>query len=607
MSGLGMLSFARRAARKLPPGLKQRLRRTTTRSEFLRNTAGLGVNAPMAAWARSASIPISIVIPSYNDLPYLTECLASVEATLAGFEYEVIVVDDYCQPENSARLKLLENDHVRVILKANRLGFAGTVNAGMAEARHDIVLLNSDIVAQPGWLTALQYSAYEIDPKIGLVSPKLVYPNGTIQYGGTYYARLLAPQWFGHLHVGSAATRPVSTVPAYNRSVSGACVYITKAAYGQLGPLDDSYWLGFEDVDYGLRAWELGIRCYYQPAALLVHHESASRGYSQGKRELASMRYFWRRWDWLFLTRTLVGKPKLDFLISEKSSSLWREYVGDLASRLAALGHEVAIHPVVFGAPDEDVISVLAGRDSLKICCDWGANETTWLAALDHGKPVHLLPSVESVEFPDDLDLQKSIVAHYKPEFDYVAPNRHVADQLRAETAWESRARVVPVISFGPAETDDSTGAIVSVGCSDLERSAIDDFATKHEVAVHHIDTASPTKDVLQRILSLKPRCIVATGKYENSLAPLRLMSTGAAVIARRNEQLRYEILDGYNTLVVTEDSASDIHRALTDIMTDDDVWRELGANGLSTARRLLELNTAEASRAFNEIATNAV
>ncbi|MCU1404030.1 MAG: glycosyltransferase family 2 protein, partial [Glaciihabitans sp.] len=269
---------------KLPAPAKSAMADTVTARSFASNTAGLAVSADTLHWVAAHRRQVSIVIPSYNDFPLLTAALASVETTCADFDYEVIVVDDYCQEENSTLLRTLEGSHngrVRVIFKEERKGFAVSVNVGMAAARYDIVLLNSDIVAQPGWLDALQHSSYNIDPKIGMVSPKLVYPDGRIQYAGTYYARVLAPQWFGHLYVGSAATRAQANVAGYNRSISGACVYITTAAYAELGSLDENFWLGFEDVDYGLTAWTRGIRCYYEPASLLIHHESASRGYSQ--------------------------------------------------------------------------------------------------------------------------------------------------------------------------------------------------------------------------------------------------------------------------------------------------------------------------------------
>jgi GT2 family glycosyltransferase len=596
-----------RGAKRLPRPAADLLRRAEGPRAYGRNTAGLTADAAMRAWAVAAARPVSIVIPSYNDIPLLRAAVASIEETCAGFEYEVIIVDDYCQPANSELLRTFESPTVHVVFKEERVGFARTVNVGMALAKHDIVLLNSDIVAKDGWLEALQYSAYAIDEKIGLVSPKLVYPNGTIQYGGTYYARLLAPQWFGHLFVGSAATRPVANVATYNRSISGACVYITRDAYDVLGPLDEEYWLGFEDVDYGLRAWDRGIRCYYQPASMLVHHESASRGYSQGQRELGSMRYFWRRWSEQFLTRVLDPSPAVDYVISPAATAAWRDYVSDQAAELRALGHSVEIHESTTRGVDEPLVDLLRGRDSITVSCDWGSSETVWLASLQHGKPAYLLPGVESGRYPADPARQSSIVANYKPEFDYIAPNRWTADQLRAEAAWEARGRVVPVIRPVAASEPGDRSSVVTVGLTATARATVDAVARELAVPVLHVDDVEPSAATLGEIAASSPRVVIALAEYDSSLTPLALMAMGAAYVGRLNDKTRYEVLDGYNSLLVDPSSTTAVSTAIGDLFDDDRVWRDLAANGRATAERLHALNAREMSRILAGIADNAV
>jgi len=597
--------LARRLGRRLPENSKRRVKNAIAPLQFGANTRGLGADPDMVAWARRRAQPVSIVIPSYNDVPYLIPLLASIRSTCAGFDYEVIIVDDYCQPDNSEKLRALQSDRVRVMFKAERLGFAGTVNMGMAEAKYDILLLNSDIVARDGWLEALQFSAYAIDERIGMVSPKLIYPGGKIQYGGTYYARLLAPQWFGHLNVGGAANRPSANVATYNRTVSGACVYITRAAFDQLGLLDDEFWLGFEDVDYGLRAWAVGIRCYYQPASMLIHHESASRGYSQGKRELASMRYFWRRWQDLFLTRVLPASAPVDYVLSDVSTPLWREYVEAQAARLRELGREVEVHSTSSSQPDEELVSRLAPRESIKISGDWGASVTTWLASLEHGKPAYLLSGLESERYPGDQALQAVIHAGYKPEFDYIVPNRVTADGLRAAASWESHGRVVPALPVAGSAQPGSR--IVSLGAGATMRAALDSAALDLGATAHHFDETEPNAALLARILAHDPRVVVAAALYESSLAPLAIMGLGAVLVGAQSELTKYEVLDGYNALLVDTSSTAAVLTAVNDVMTDDAVATELAANGYSSAMRAYEQNGREMDRVLRSISENPV
>ncbi|GIT81022.1 hypothetical protein LLS1_26910 [Leifsonia sp. LS1] len=586
------------------------MRETFSSKLFQRNTAGLGVSAEVLDWVRLNRRPVSIVIPSYNDVPLLTECLASIDRTCAGFEYEVIVVDDYCQPENSERLRALEGGRVRMVFKEERQGFAVSVNVGMAQAKYDIVLLNSDIVAQAGWLDALQHAAYAIDPRIGLVSPKLVYPDGRIQYGGTYYARVLAPQWFGHLYVGSAATRPIANVASYNRSISGACVYVTQEAYARLGGLDETYWLGFEDVDYGLQAWKAGIRCFYEPQSLLIHHESASRGYSQGKRELASMRHFWARWEGLFLRRSVPETFEVDFVVSEKADAIWRRYVDEVADGLAERGVVTRVHVIDGPAADERLVAELEPRSSLVVCADWGSEETVWLSTLERGKPVYLLPTVESGLFPQDPALQTQIVARYRPEFAYVAANRWAADQLRAETAWETSARVVPALAPRPeaeaAAPEHPIARLISVGFSARDRARLERIAYGLEASIRHVDSALDT-GAIERIAAERPTAVISDEEYPNSAAPLALMGIGAVYVGRANPRTAWEVLDGYNALLVDTASDDALRRALRDIVDDAQVRKELAANGWASNDHHHRRTAADLADALSSIARRAV
>ncbi len=601
---------ARSIVRTLPTGAKERMRETFSSRLFQRNTGGLGVSEQALDWVRLNRRPVSIVIPSYNDVPLLTECLASIERTCGDFDYEVIVVDDYCQPANSERLRALEGGPVRVVFKHERQGFAVSVNVGMAQAQHDIVLLNSDIVAQAGWLDALQHAAYAIDSRIGLVSPKLVYPDGRIQYGGTYYARILAPQWFGHLYVGSPATRPIANVASYNRSISGACVYVTQEAYGRLGGLDETYWLGFEDVDYGLQAWNAGIRCFYEPQSLLIHHESASRGYSQGKRELASMRHFWARWEGLFLRRSVPEGFDVDFVVSAKADAVWRRYVGEIADALAERGTSTKVHVVDGPAADEALVDELEPRTSIVVCADWGSEETVWLATLQRGKPVYLLPTVESGLFPEDPELQSRIVAHYRPEFAYIAANRWGADQLRAEAAWETDARVVPALAPRAAAEattpEHAVAQLLSVGFSERDRARLERIAHELEASIRHVDTALDV-GAIERIAEQRPTAVISNEEYANSAAPLALMGLGAAYVGRPNPRTAWEVLDGYNALVVDTASDEAVARALRDIVEDPRVREELASNGWASGEHHHRQAAADLADALSSIARRAV
>lgn len=546
-------------------------------------------------------VPVSIVIPSYNDLPFLTKCLTSVERTLDGFEYEVLVVDDFCEPDNGARLRRVQGGRVRVVFREQRGGFAKAVNTGIHAAKWDVVLLNSDTVAQPGWLDALQRAAYT-NNKVGLVSPMLVYPDGLIQYGGTYHARRLAPQWYGHLYVGRAANDPLANQPWFIRSVSGACVYIRREVIDAIGGLDEEFWLGFEDVDYGVRAWRAGFRSWYEPSAKLVHHESASRGYSQGKRELGSMRYFWRRWAPMVLERGVTTIPAVSFLVSAASTPLWRDYIAQLAREIGDLGVQATIQDVA-GAIDEGVVAQWEHGTAIVVAADRGAVATAWLATQERGIPVYLLPGIDA----DSQDLVESerlaATAGYRPEFDYVAPNRWSADRLAAHSAWETRAIVPPVLAPPPLSAELGSG-IVTVGGSAPERAAVDAVAASRAATTIHLESRALTHVDLDAVASA--RVVVSFADYDHSLEPLALMSVGAAYLGVTNERIRYEVLDGYNALLFNRGDAARMAQSLEDALTDDIVYSELRANGHHSATLLHGTSAAHVHRVLADIAERA-
>ncbi|MCL2794560.1 MAG: glycosyltransferase family 2 protein [Microbacteriaceae bacterium] len=593
-----------RRVERLPRPLKGAVHRAS----YSLNTRGLEENPEWRRWTAANARPVTIVIPSYNDVELLSHCLASIERTASHLDYHVIVVDDYAQEANRERLRALESERVSLILKPEREGFAIAVNTGMraVPADRDIVVLNSDIVTLPGWLDALMGSAYAIDPKIGMVSGRLVYPHGRIQYGGTYYARVLAPQWFGHLFVNRSPRDPVTRVAGYNRSISGACTYVTRAAYDRVGGLHEDYWLGFEDVDWGLTAWQAGVRCYYQPDAMAIHHESASRGYSQGPRELASMRLFWRRWEPQFLTRELAAPFEVDFVVSDRADVVQRRHVDVLAERLRGAGTGARVHEVAADAVDETLVAELEGRESVKVCCDSGAQTTTWLASLEHGKPVYLLPGVERAQFGRRAPERAPVIAGYRPEYDYIAPDRHTARTVSRLSAWEVQHRVVPVLAPAVAVVEAAADApIVVLGGRDEEVARVASLAEKHGRTLVRLGDPRHSVAALDALASAAPVAVVSFLADVTSAVPLLAMSRGAVFLGPVSDQTKFEVLDGYNAL--TFDTATGPAVALESVLADPQVAAELAANGRSTAERLYDRGLADLVAALTQTARTAV
>src|SRR4051812_42773330 len=97
----------------------------------------------------------AIVIPNYNGLEHLNDCLSSLRDLHYGGSYEVVVVDN-ASSDGSADWIRSHFSAVRVVETGSNLGFAGACNLGArASDRQVVAFLNNDMRVEPDWLTHL--------------------------------------------------------------------------------------------------------------------------------------------------------------------------------------------------------------------------------------------------------------------------------------------------------------------------------------------------------------------------------------------------------------------------------------------------------------------
>lgn len=224
---------------------------------------------------RPAAEPlVSIVIPVYGQTPFTLRCLAAIARFSADFDYEVIVVDD-CSP--AAKVAGLERVRsLRLHRNAENLGFIRSCNQGARLARgRYVVLLNNDTEVQRGWLVAL-LAVFQHDSAAGLVGARLVYPDGTLQEAGGICWRDGSAWNYGR---DRDPTYPEFTFLRETDYCSGACLMLPMDLWRELGGFDECYAPAYyEDTDLAFRVRAAGRKVYYQPKAIVVHHEGKSNG-----------------------------------------------------------------------------------------------------------------------------------------------------------------------------------------------------------------------------------------------------------------------------------------------------------------------------------------
>jgi GT2 family glycosyltransferase len=250
--------------------------------------------------------PLSI-IPTYvrksTDVLMLEKTLVSLRKT-AGDATDVLVVDDGSpEPDLVAAIAALcERFDADLVDKSVNEGFARTVNVGLhrclAEGR-DAVLVNSDIEfgLTDNWVGLMQAQLGDDDKPASVVGALLLYPNGLIQHAGIYFSFL--SREFGHRYQFGPGNLPEAQQAAVC-PVTGALQFIRYEALENVGLYDESFKLGWEDVDYCARVWMTGRQNVYQPGIRAVHHESFFRGQGRADKRIEE----WTEFSW----RRFVGK-----------------------------------------------------------------------------------------------------------------------------------------------------------------------------------------------------------------------------------------------------------------------------------------------------------
>ncbi|HZT57758.1 MAG TPA: glycosyltransferase family 2 protein [Pyrinomonadaceae bacterium] len=223
---------------------------------------------------------LSIILVNWNAAPVLAECLRRALDELREVSGECIVVDNGSARED-LELIAREFPQVQVIANPVNRGFARAVNQGIRRSRgRYILLLNPDAFLSAGILRAV-VSFLDAEPAVGIVGPCVFDADGSLQGSARAFPRM-ATAIFGRT---TLLSRLFPRNPFTRRQVlasrrgdprqvdwvSGACMFVRRGVFDEVGLLDERYFLYWEDADICRRAREAGWQVVYYPRASVTH------------------------------------------------------------------------------------------------------------------------------------------------------------------------------------------------------------------------------------------------------------------------------------------------------------------------------------------------
>ena len=214
---------------------------------------------------------ISVVIPVYNALPELKNCLASLERTASGL-YELILVDNGSGPETRRFIRGVKG--AVKLRNSSNLGFAKAVNQGLKAARRPyLAVVNSDTVFFEGGLQGLA-ACLDADAAAGAAGPLT---NRTVGVQRVVLDPKVEKD-AASVRFFAQAMRLRFPGEAFEvHRLVGFCFMLKRAAYESVGLLDERFGTGcFEDFDYSLRLRQAGWKLKAAKDVFVWHRHHAS-------------------------------------------------------------------------------------------------------------------------------------------------------------------------------------------------------------------------------------------------------------------------------------------------------------------------------------------
>lgn len=218
---------------------------------------------------------VGIITVNHNGADFIGEFIDSI-SELDYPNAKVIIVDgrstDGSREELAARLP-----DAHIISCDENVGTAKGNNIGIEYCRKQnleyALILNNDTTHHPDFLGTLMETA---DDRTMVVPRILYYQDRRLisTHAGDF-------DWFLGLFRNTYNAKPDGPETQRRRDIQTAsfcCLLAPISVFDEIGPLDESFFMYYEETDFLRKALDQGYRLVYEPDAVIYHHESASSG-----------------------------------------------------------------------------------------------------------------------------------------------------------------------------------------------------------------------------------------------------------------------------------------------------------------------------------------
>lgn len=228
-------------------------------------------------------ITTTIIIPNYNGLKFMDECIRSLNAQTYP-NFRTLVVDN---GSTDGSVEWLKEHQIDTIFLPENTGFSGAVNVGIKAADTPYVLLLNNDVRVDEYFVAEMVRAIGQSERIFSVSSRMIqmYHPELLDDAGDMYSIL---GWAYQRGVGRSVNLYQKSCRVFS-ACAGAAIY-RRAVFDEIGLFDELHFAYLEDIDVGWRAKLYGYDNVYCPDAAVYHVGSGTSGsrYNSFKVRLAA-------------------------------------------------------------------------------------------------------------------------------------------------------------------------------------------------------------------------------------------------------------------------------------------------------------------------------